>query len=227
MPRSAARAPLRSLTGMEPKFQTSFIPKQALEETATGRRARGSASLLLILAAIMFLGAVASAVGVFLYGKLLTQQIDAKTADLERARKEFDPALIERLADLDERLKASQELLGNHLALSSLLELLESYTLKNVQFESFRYANAAPDKITLTLRGRARSFGAVAKQSDTFAIVPFIKDPLISNPNLDPQGNVTFDFTATLDPALLSYEASLKSAGSNPEPPVPLPLPSP
>ena|SRR3989344_40876 len=189
---------------MEPKFQTSFIPKRALQEAATGRPRRTSVGIVTLISSLVFLISVAASVGVFLFARLTEQQIISKGADLERAQAEFEPALIEALSRLDARLTSSEALLKNHVALTPIFALLSSLTLKTVRFENFKYKND-PDKISVTLKGRARSFGSVALQSDVFGKSPFIKSPIFLNPNLDQQGDVLFDFSANLDPRLLSY----------------------
>ncbi len=194
---------------MEPKFQTSFIPKRALEEAATGHPRRGTVGIVTVISLIIFLGSILAALGVFLYSRVVVQQIASKNSELERARGEFEPALIEALAQLDRRLGVSGELLKGHVALSPLFQLLGSLTLKSVRFESFKYGNDGPDKIIISLRGVAKSFGSVALQSDVFGKSPFIKNPIFANPNLDQDGNVVFDFTATLDSRLLSYSEAL------------------
>ncbi|HEY4517657.1 MAG TPA: hypothetical protein VJI74_02105 [Candidatus Paceibacterota bacterium] len=201
---------------MEPKFQTSFIPKQSLAESATGRKPRRNASIFTIIALVVFLGSLAAAIGVFLYIQLLNQNIASKKADLERAKNEFQQALIQKLSRLDQRIIISEGLLRDHIAFSALFTLLQSYTLQNVRFEILKYDNQGPTKTTLTMHGSAKSFAALALQSEVFGKIPFLKDPIFANPNLDEKGNVKFDFHTTLDPALLSYAASLNS-GSAPE----------
>ena|SRR3989344_7212143 len=197
---------------MEPKFQTSFIPKQSLEESATGRRPRGNLNLFVLIALLAFFASVAGALGVFLYDRLLEGSIASKKADLTRVRDAFEPNLIQMLSRTDERFQGAQELLNQHLALSELLTLLEAYTLTNLRFESFQYRNDEAGNITLSMRGRAKSYGSVALQAEVFAKVPFIKNPLVGSPTLDPLGNVLFDFSATIDPELLSYAAALKKS---------------
>lgn len=197
---------------MEPKFQTSFIPKQALEESATGRRPRGAIGVLMIIGLVLFLSSLAAALGVVLYEELLKQNIESKNATLERAKNEFEPALIQRLTALDRRMTASEELLKNHISASSVFALLQSYTLQNVRFETFRLEAKDANDIALSMNGRAKSFAAVALQSDVFGKIPFIKNAIFASPNLDSEGNVTFNFSAKLDPSLLSYVAALKQA---------------
>jgi hypothetical protein len=68
------------------------------------------------------------------------------------------------------------------------------------------------------MKGRAKSYASVALQSDVFAEIPFLKEQLFENPNLDPQGNVTFDYSAEVDPSLLSYVEALGEGGTSETP---------
>ena len=196
---------------MEPKFQTSFIPKEALTAATTGRRPRGTASLITVAAVVLFLGSLVAALGIFLYGLFLERSIESKNASLARAKEEFEPALITELTRLDGRINAAQEILQKHVAVSEIFSLLSSYTLESVRFDNFNYQNDSAGKITLSMKGQAKSFGSLANQSDVFAKVPFLKNQIFGSPNLDAAGKVLFDFSATVDPALVSYPAALQT----------------
>jgi len=183
---------------------TSFIPKKPT--TPVAQRRRGTViNIFFLIALIIFLSTVSVAVGVFLYQKVVTQNLEKKSNQLAEAREAFEPALIEDLATMDNRIQAAQEVLNSHLALSAFFEFLEQSTLKSVQFDDFTYTAMPSGGISIGMRGRGQSFSSVALQSDIFGKDPFIRNPLFSNLDIDEQGNVIFDFAAALDPALISY----------------------
>ena len=183
---------------------TSFIPKKPT--TPVAQRRRGTViNVFFLIALIIFLGATTVSVGVFLYEKSVIQNIEKKSNQLVEAKAAFEPALIEDLATMDNRIRAAQEVLNNHLALSAFFELLEQSTLKSVQFDDFAYTATTDGNISITMKGRGQSFSSVALQSDIFGKDPFIRNPLFSNLDIDEQGNVIFSFFATLDPMLISY----------------------
>ncbi len=68
------------------------------------------------------------------------------------------------------------------------------------------------------MNGTARSFNAVALQSDAFGKSSIFKDPIFSNLNLDQEGDVVFDFSAVIDPVRVSYAALVLNALSNETP---------
>ena len=189
---------------MEPKFQTSFIPKKPVAVTPQ-RKKKSSSGVFSLIALILFLSALASSVGAFLYQQYLVQSIERKEVSLERARSAFEPALIKEMSRLDARMLSAQEILNKHTALSAFFELLESTTLKTVQFDDFGYSVDAEGKMLISMKGKALSFASVALQSDSFGDSALIQEPIFSGLNLDTKGNVVFDFTAILDPSIVSY----------------------
>lgn len=191
----------------------SFIPKQPLASPTPSGYTRRNVSIVTLIAAIVFIGAVALAGGVFLYKQYLTQSLDNKKVSLERARAAFEPALIQELHRLDQRIEHSKDLLANHTAFSSFFDLLSSATLQNVQFKSLNLLTGPDGKVSIQMNGLARSYASVALQSDAFNKAKGVREPIFSALNLDSTGNVTFTINAVLDPALFKY-ASLV-AGSN------------
>ncbi|MAF59273.1 MAG: hypothetical protein QF858_01980 [Candidatus Pacebacteria bacterium] len=203
---------------MEPKFKTSFIPKNPISATPKKKKG-GGFGIITIVVIILALGVIAFGVGVFLYEQLLTASIERKSNTLERARAAFEPTLIRELVRVDERLKASEEILDDHIALSSFFELLERLTLKSVRFETFEYVLVGDDRINITMSGKASNFSGVALQADIFGRDRTIKDPIFSGLNLDQEGNVVFDFAATVDKGLISFVNNLSSfSGRGAEP---------
>jgi hypothetical protein len=198
---------------MEPKFQTSFIPKKAVTAIPMSTKRTGTRSfgLISIITVIMFLGSIALSVGAFLYLQFTKQAIAEKTEQLTRARAAFDISLIEDLKRLDTRMKAADEIMGKHTKLTSLFDLLEESTLKTVQFETFDYSVGADGKVTISMRGNAKSYSSVALQSDLFGKNKMLQEAMFSNLDLDQKGNVTFSFTAYVDPTLLSYSDTVGS----------------
>lgn len=190
---------------MDPKFASSFIPKRSLEKVAKGARGSRAIGIVPLVSLIIFLGAIALSVGVFLYEQFLVQNINRKERDLTSAREVLRSPLIDELVRLDARIEAAKAVLGNHLVLTAFFDLLGQKTLSNVRFTNFSYERKDDGTIGVSMNGSARSFNAVAVQSEVFGDDRLIKNPLFSNLNVDQNGNVVFTFTASIDPRLLSY----------------------
>lgn len=193
---------------MEPKFQTSFIPKKSLSSAGTIKRAAKRVDILFLVSMIAFLAAIALSGGVFIYGKFVDSNITKKTALLEEAKASFNPELISELSRLSRKMTAAEELLANHVSAASIFRAVSETTLKSIQFEDFTYEYEA-DKVTVSMRGKANGFGSIALQSDLFGKNKIIRKPVFSNLNLDNAGKVNFLFTAEIDPASILYKNTL------------------
>ncbi len=199
------------------EFQTSFIPKKSFD-VGTGVQ-KHHTSFFFIIAVLIFIIALVSAGGAFLYDRFLGISLAHKKEDLEKVKSAFEPELIRKLSRLDSKLHTSQTLLNSHIALSSFFELLENMTLESIRFKTFSYIAGDTD-IRISMQGEALSYAAIALQSDEFAKQRFIREPVFSGLDLDDKGNVIFTVTAFVDPALLSYRDRALHAGTaafNPE----------
>lgn len=190
---------------METKFQTSFIPKQPVTESAPHRAS--PASLFFIVAFILFMGSLAAAGAVFIYGQVVQKNIEAGMKELNTNKNAFDPNTIKQISRLNDRLNATYFLLKNHKSVSTLFQVLSNTTLKSVRFTDFLY-DGAGEKVSISMKGQAVNYETVALQSKSFtdkALLGTFRSPIFSDLNLDPQGNVTFSFSSNIDPNLVSY----------------------
>jgi len=204
---------------MEPKFQSSFIPKGPIVSNVPGapigRRTRQEKSLFYILASTVFIVSVLSALGVFGYKFYLKYSIDKMGADLEDARMTLQPEVIRELTRLDNRILSSQKLLARHQILSPLFEFFEVSTPKTVRFKDFSYTKT-PQGLELKIIGEARGYAALALQADIFDKSQYFKTPIFSDLSLNEKGDVNFSFKAMLDPTLVSYERKVERLGASP-----------
>src|SRR3989344_81728 len=149
---------------MEPKFQSSFIPKGPIVSNVPGapigRRTRQEKSLFYILASTVFIMSVLSALGMFGYKFYLKYSIDQMGANLEDARLTLQPEVIRELTRLDNRILSSQKLLARHQILSPLFEFFEVSTPKTVRFKDFSYTKT-PQGLELKIIGEARGYAAL------------------------------------------------------------------
>ncbi len=199
---------------MDPQVRTSFIPKKPITAAAPVRR--GGVGVFFLIGLIVFLASLIAAGASFGYLRFLTQSIASKSASLERARGAFEPAVVEELIRLDNRMRFGSQVLGAHIAPSAIFALLERGTLASVRFKSFDYALESEGKAVISLGGEARSFSDIALQSDTFGENRALRDLFFSNINIDQGGIVVFTMRAIVDPSLLAYTAPLAPAGETP-----------
>jgi hypothetical protein len=71
-----------------------------------------------------------------------------------------------------------------------------------------KFSSSADNKISIDLSGTAASYDVLSKQSDAFGsenLRKFISNPVISDFSPTADGSVAFNFTASVDPSLVSY----------------------
>ena len=181
----------------------------------TPRTQRRSPFLFLnLIGAGILIVTVVAAGGIFLLKSYTESSIASKKQSLDRQRAAFEPATIEELLRLDKRLNASSGLLKTHTALTLLFNDLETRTGENVRFKTFKYEPGGPNRFVVSMNGIAKSFNAVALQSDSLGKSNVMKDPIFSNLNLDQGGDVVFDFSADIDPARINYGSLVAGVGA-------------
>lgn len=209
---------------MDPKFQTSFIPKKPIlsEQKPTSKGA--PTSVFMFVCTTIFLVSLAGAgLTIFLKSTLNNSQQNY-IVELQKAEERFDTALIEQLRKANVKINLTEGLLKNHLAVSEIFSILSRLTIEGVRFTSFDFSSPEEvgDGIRISLEGVGNSFSAIAFQSDVFGksreygTNKVIRNPVVSDLELNENGTVGFTFTALISPAEVSYESILTSE-INPE----------
>jgi hypothetical protein len=200
---------------MDPQVQASFIPKKSLEMGAT-RGGGGFGGLVFLVALLFFVASLVAAGAAFAYTQYLNGAIVSKAKSLTLAEGAYDPGTIQDLVRLDSRLTQAKSLLGKHVAASGIFAFLSTQTLANVAFSSFDYALGDDGSAKITMQGAADSFSTVALQSDQFGGNKLLKDVVFTGITADTAGHVNFSVSATVDPDVLSYAASLGESAAVP-----------
>jgi len=199
------------------QFQTSFIPKKASMIAAPAQGLRGrNINVFALIALIVFFLTAGLAAFVFFSKLHLITVITKMDTELAAAKKKFEPEFVDVASRLDARIKGAQELINNHSAISPLFDILEKKTLENVRFKDFNFT-VGDKKVTLAMTGQARSFNAVALQSDVFGTERSFQNPVFSSFTLDDGGDVLFNFRTELDPNLLLYRETVIGASKGTE----------
>jgi hypothetical protein len=191
---------------MDKEFKTTFIPKKNLVNVkkVESKSARSRRSLLGILALLLFITALVSTAGVFLYKIQLAAVVNSRIDSINRAEKAFEPSTILDLKKLDIRLRAGTDLLDQHVAISDFLISLGESTLPEIAFTdlNFQYGE---DSSEVTMGGEAQGYLQIAQQSDIFEDNNYIQNPIFSDFTKTDTGRVTFSLQYTLNPELISF----------------------
>lgn len=207
---------------MEANFQTSFIPKKPIvEEREKVSRPIG---FFTVIAIFIFITMVLSLAGVYFYKQIMVGQITTMEKNLTLAKNRFEPTKITELQILDKRLRASTEILGKHIAVTPIFEVLQSITMKSIRYTTFSYefvGSGKDAKVAVKLGGMATGYRSIALQSDLYAKNKNLIDPVFSNLSLDEKGNVLFALDFYVDPSFVGYKENLER--NNPDTPLPVP----
>lgn len=193
------------------------MPKQ-LSGTGPQRPVKSGTNLFLIVTLAIFGLSVLVALLTFAYDKLLVRTLAGKQAELSAAQAKIDENTIDEFVRLRDRLTAGKDLLANHIVLSQFFDDLESLTLQNVRFADLKLAIANDHTAKLEMNGTARSFNALAAQSNALAAEKRIKRAIFSGISLK-DGVVTFKMTADIDPRLIVETATAPARAQQQEPP--------
>lgn len=152
--------------------------------------------------------------GIYFYKINLAKGITEKADQLDKAQGRFEPAKITQLKLLDRRLKAADEILSNHVAVTPIFSALSAITMKTVRYTKFGYdlGTGKNAKVTVKMSGMAVGYRSIALQSDLFSQKDEGKnfiDPVFSNLTLDDKGNVLFDLEFSVDPSFVNYKQKL------------------
>lgn len=201
---------------MQERVKTSFIPKASLQ-TERLHTAKGSPiGIINVVASIILIFAILAAVGLFIFEQFTVQNLDRKRASLDRARAAFEPATIKELSRLNTRLTVGGTLLSGHIMPSVIFDELERITLSSVRFSDFSFSEVSPGRFEVSMAGSARSFNALALQSDAFGGSELFTGPIFEGLDLDDTGNVVFSVTATVDASRMRFDGSVGGRSAAP-----------
>src|SRR3989344_3821010 len=199
---------------VETGIPTSFIPHETAAPTSARRRDGGGLNELLLLCAIvLFVASAALAVGVFLYGQFLAAESASKLEQLERAKAAFQPALIQQLTRLDDRMHAADRVLGAHIAPSQFFRALEQATLQTVSFQTLAFQVPDSQHLSIKMAGTAQSVNSIALQADLFSKNGVITSPIFSNIARQADG-VHFNLAAVVNPSKINYVKAAAGGGA-------------
>ncbi|MEQ1500549.1 MAG: hypothetical protein ABL917_04245 [Parcubacteria group bacterium] len=196
---------------MEPKFQTSFIPKNpGTTSSITAPKYSGSITLVPLIANIFFVLAILAYGGLFGYEKIIQAQIKDVENELQLVQATIDDATIKQLVTASDQLKSVKHLLGTHVAVTNIFTLLQSKLLPGVRFKTFEFVNNQDGSLKITADGEGQSYAIIALQSNLFRSTDYLKNQKFDSFELTEKGTVNIKFQADLDPKLLSYTRALQ-----------------
>lgn len=197
---------------MDPKFQTSFIPKKPIVANTSASASISSYSsgnIINFFSSALFITLLIVMGGLFGYKKFLTTQIANADVELTNAKEALQPNTINQLINASSRINAIKKLLNSHIAVTQLFSLLQSLTLKTVRLSNFSYKTEGAH-FTVSSNVEAQSYNSLYLQSEVFLKNSFIKNPVFSDFDVTESGTIQAKFTAEIDPTVLSYRKAIE-----------------
>jgi len=196
---------------MEPQFQTSsFIPKKPIDTGIKMTNAQEPVSIFSVVAWLLLVVTIVVSVGLFVYKGMLQSQISQAQTNVVSAKEAFQPDTIQQLVNLNNQISAAEKLLNSHVLVSNLFGILQNLTVKKVSFADLSYTSNN-GKPTIAMSGESQSYNALVEQSSIFTQSGSILTPEFSNLTLAQDGNISFKFSANVDPGVLSYKKVIDS----------------
>ncbi len=193
---------------MDPKFQSSFIPRKSAADAALPSRT--AVSIFTLICVAFFVVAAVLAGLLFLWKQTLVRGNEALKDELDVYQAKLTDPNIQELIRLNDRIAVATNHLNSHLALSNLFEVLEDVTHPNVQWKNFVYENNDLTSPSFSMFGLAKGFPDVALQSDKVLADKRFVGPLFSDVSLGTDNTVSFSLKTGVAPIVISYKALIR-----------------
>ncbi len=191
---------------MEQNFDTSFIPKRPIFKEDAGVRRHQPVSVVTLIGFAVFFAALILTGITFYINKKESAAVETLAAKLASEKENFNPQAIEELKAISARLKFAKDVVDNHVAVSPLLDLIQSFTNKSVYYESLDLVREEKTGYELTLRGKAPSFGLLYAQMSSYRAESKVRTVEVGNVQLDERtGGVQFEVKIGLSPEVMKY----------------------
>jgi hypothetical protein len=194
---------------MDPKFQTSFIPKGTIGGRGTSAEIP-TINIFASLATMFFIVTIVLLITTFGYEMYLKKQITVANKVILEAQEAYNLGAVQNVIDTNAQILIVKKLLAQHTATSQLFELLQDSTIKKIAFNNLMYTSRS-DYNGITMDVEAQSYNALARQYEIFSTSDLIKNPRFSDFQLTDNGNIQSKFTGNIKPDLVSYTKMIQN----------------
>ncbi len=205
---------------MEKNQGTSFIPKSPVRASSKPKGTR-KVYILTYATYVFFFGTLLAAAVVFGYGFSVNAQLASEKSSLLIERDSFNQADMERVQELDSRMKSAFSILDRQVSLTSLLQMLETKTIRSAYIYGLEYSKGIDGSLNLALQVRSGNFNDALFQREEFFSDSILAGAIISEIDYtqsESEGalsiktqDVDFLVTKTLDVSDIPYTVALES----------------
>ena len=200
---------------MEPKFQTSFIPKKTIDNDSRNRVvAISDTNIFTLAASIIFIVTLLLYGGLYFYRDYVIEQVKKADTALTEAEAAIEPKKIKEIISNNSRINNSLKILDGHLATSKLMLFLQDSALKKVKFSEFTYQNK--DGVpSIVINSEVQTYNSFAYQQKVLVENEYIQNSGFSDILLGDNGNIKYKFSGRIESSLVSYKKSLETLTTN------------
>lgn len=198
---------------MEPKFQTSFIPKAPIVSGSSSfaGNPKVSVNILGTFVVLFFIVSILASAGVFGFTYYLKSQIESSNIALSEAKAAFDSPENKNILLVSDQLKSIRVLLTNHKVVSPLFQILEKETLPTVKLTSFIFTrDVVSGDVIVSIKAEAQSYASLAQQSKIFISSKAFKSIDFAGATLTDTGVVETTIKAVINPDITLYTNKLQ-----------------
>ncbi|MHB1316852.1 MAG: hypothetical protein ACYCZW_03280 [Minisyncoccota bacterium] len=196
---------------MEPKFQTSFIPRTPISTSnASASKVGSEINIVSTIANSIFVLSLLASGAVFGYTKYIQSQVSKYQIKIVEAKSLFESEDNDKILVASNQIKTIKSLLQSHVVVSPLFYLLEKQVLPTVKLMSFGFTKNANGVATVIIDGEGQSYVALAQQFKIFSNDPYFKNIKFTDLGLTDSGTVKVKISADIDKEVLMYGKKLQ-----------------
>lgn len=193
-------------------FKSSFIPKEPITEEVFKKKKAGVFGVIVVA---LFVTSIIVAGGMYFYKGFIKKDIASLQSQLAESEKNIDKKTITEMSRFAARLDIVKSVVFKHQVISNVLNSLASSTASSVYFTSFSYGALTPDNLSITLEGKATSYGSVALEENALMNNKNFKSVVFSNLIPEERGLISFKANVSVDPELPVYSPPMGVATSS------------
>jgi cell division protein FtsL len=152
---------------MDPKNQSSFIPKQPTRPIAPRRQQKRVAfPLFSMLGYAMFVGAIIAAIGMFIYNQYTEQQFAQAVTELDSKIQAFRIDDFNAVMQFNQRVVEAKTLLNQHASVDQILTTVETLAVQSLTFTEVSLLRENADTVVVSIEGTGTEFDFLIFQRD-------------------------------------------------------------
>lgn len=180
----------------------SFIPKKSLNYRPAVKRSSGG---FVLFALLIFMISSALWGILYMYKKSLNDNATLLNETIKKEKGALEESTINEVAIFAQKISVVKKLLGNHKSFVNVLNFLQDFTMKDIQFNDLNYSFSEADGPSLSLSGATKSYASLALQIQALEKNNQVKRVSVSGLSSDTKGGVKFNLKIIIDPIMTVY----------------------